>query len=331
MNVLLITNLYSNSRGGGAIALALLYRGLKQCKCNVAVLTRCPDRDWDDEHIFHHPNGFIILREIFKADCIVVSGTALRLSWPLLIFKKKYFIWRQIFIAKRSIFASMVAKWFESRARIISISHYMAELEDATPRIIGNPYDDEIFYSGEAVAGRGKAIFVGRLVPEKGVEVLIDAIEIVSNKGHAIDVTVAGDGEKEYEAHLKNIVLAKGLDSVINFVGPMRREEVAVSLREHDIMIVPSVWEEPFGIVALEGIASGCHVIASNVGGLPDAVAGCGVLYRATSPIELAEEIIKRIEKTEIDSGNKSLAQEHLLKRTPISVARSFLKQYDEM
>ncbi len=44
-------------------------------------------------------------------------------------------------------------------------------------------------------------------------------------------------------------------------------------------MVVPSIWAEPFGVVALEGIASGCAIAASSQGGLPDAVGPCGLFF----------------------------------------------------
>ena len=50
-------------------------------------------------------------------------------------------------------------------------------------------------------------------------------------------------------------------------------------MRRHKIMVIPSLYDEPFGIVALEGIASGCVVVGSQGGGLKDAIGPCGITF----------------------------------------------------
>ena len=56
--------------------------------------------------------------------------------------------------------------------------------------------------------------------------------------------------------------------------------ELAALLNRHHILVVPSRWPEPFGIVALEGIACGCVVVGSADGGLKDAIGPCGVTFQ---------------------------------------------------
>ena len=72
-------------------------------------------------------------------------------------------------------------------------------------------------------------------------------------------------------------------------------------LTEHLCMVIPSIWEEPFGIVALEGIASCDVVISSNRGGLPEAVGSCGYLVDPTVN-KLSEAMISVIKNRNDDS-----------------------------
>ena len=72
---------------------------------------------------------------------------------------------------------------------------------------------------------------------------------------------------------------ALSLAENVSFVGPKSGDGLAEILNQHQILVVPSRWAEPFGIVAVEGIACGCVVVGSVAGGLPEAIGGCGVNF----------------------------------------------------
>ena len=93
----------------------------------------------------------------------------------------------------------------------------------------------------------------------------------------------------------------------------------------HKIMVVPSTWAEPFGIVALEGIASGCALIASANGGLKDAVGSCGLFFPNGDATALAAAIQKVLEEPGLREAYISKGPEHLKAFQPASVAASFL------
>ena len=77
----------------------------------------------------------------------------------------------------------------------------------------------------------------------------------------------------------------------VTFTGPKRGEELARLMNAHRVLVVPSRWAEPFGIVALEGAASGCTVVASDGGGLPEAVGPCGGVCASGDAESLAQAI----------------------------------------
>jgi glycosyltransferase involved in cell wall biosynthesis len=100
-------------------------------------------------------------------------------------------------------------------------------------------------------------------------------------------------------------------------------------------MVIPSLWEEPFGIVALEGIASCDTVISSNRGGLPEAVGDCGILLEPTVKF-LANAMIAVLQAKEKNislPGQPSTEQRttHLEKHAPKQVAQRYLDVFRQV
>jgi len=130
----------------------------------------------------------------------------------------------------------------------------------------------EAFFSEcDAPAERSSRIRLGvvsRLSPEKGVATLIRAFRALpSNKQITLDIY--GTGEADFVGHLRR--LAAG-DDRIRFCGFLEHERLPEALRSFDAIVVPSEWKEVSGIAAREALAMGVPVIASDVGGLPEAV-----------------------------------------------------------
>jgi glycosyltransferase involved in cell wall biosynthesis len=141
--------------------------------------------------------------------------------------------------------------------------------------VIHNCFDDTVFVAGEA-AGRppGSFVFCGRLVSDKGCDLAIRALAEVRRANRAATLTIIGDGPEK--GPLMQLAQALGVSDAVTFTGALPFREVAARLRAHRCTVVPSIWEEPFGIVVLEGLASGCEVIVTDRGGLPEALGGLG-------------------------------------------------------
>jgi glycosyltransferase involved in cell wall biosynthesis len=101
------------------------------------------------------------------------------------------------------------------------------------------------------------------------------------------------------------------LQDQVQFTGPKRGEELGRLMNAHRILVVPSIWAEPFGIVALEGLASGCVVIGSEQGGLKDAIGACGLVF----PNGNADALAKALEQVllgEWTFPEKRVMEQHL-------------------
>lgn len=112
--------------------------------------------------------------------------------------------------------------------------------------------------------GRGVLLVAGRLNPVKGHPELFEAMKTVVAEVPDCELWVVGDGEARDD--YARIVADAGLDDHVRFLG--QREDMPEVFASADIALVPSMWQEGFGLVALEASATGLPVIAFDVGGL---------------------------------------------------------------
>ena len=132
--------------------------------------------------------------------------------------------------------------------------------------VIGNPVTtpDQVEDVPDATPNEPFVMFVGDMRPEKGVQVLADAL-----RRHPIDHPLVLVGDHTDDVDLPD-------DAVL--LGRQPNEVVHALWRRAALGVMPSTWPEPFGIVAIEALANGCPIVVSDVGGLGEiAHASCGV------------------------------------------------------
>lgn len=136
-----------------------------------------------------------------------------------------------------------------------------------------------------ALKGKDVVMFIGRLTKEKGVEYLIDAAKKI-----AAEIIVIGDGS--HRKFLENYVQLKGAKNV-RILGYLKAEETRQFYKRANVVVVPSVWDEPLGLVILEAMAMETPVVASNKGGIPLAVKDGynGYLVRPRSAKAISEAV----------------------------------------
>ena len=226
-------------------------------------------------------------------------------------------------------------------------------LQSQTP-IIGNPYDDETFRLIANVTRDKMLVFVGRLVSDKGVDLLLEALQILQSSEENAqrstpniqrsmaeegtskhrdvlrpNLTIVGSGPEEEK--LRRLVLELGLGQQVTFTGPKCGDELARLLNEHRVLVVPSLWAEPFGIVALEGIACGCLVVGSRGGGLPEAIGPCGLTFENGNTRELANCLKELLLNPEMLTTLQRDAAPHLIKFKVDTIAGSYLGLINEI
>jgi len=128
---------------------------------------------------------------------------------------------------------------------------------------------------------------VGRLVPQKGVEYLIKAVPLIAQRHRDAKFIVVGDGW--LKSHLEYIARSSEHGGKISFTGFIPDSELVALLMSADVLVVPSIYE-PFGIVAIEGMAAGVPVVATQIGGLGEIVEHdkTGILVYSRNPESIA-------------------------------------------
>jgi glycosyltransferase involved in cell wall biosynthesis len=91
-------------------------------------------------------------------------------------------------------------------------------------------------------------------------------------------------------------------------------------------LVVPSVWQEPFGVVALEAMACGCVPLVSRSGGLPDAAGAAGVVFQPGDSQALAQAIEELLDDLALLNRLRTAGTTHLARHTRDRVARDYLQ-----
>jgi len=255
------------------------------------------------------------------------NNISLRTLWPLLLsgFRKPLFITYQTWITRvdGSIgWRDRMKVWIAKRYRSISISQAVATHLPFPSLIIGNPYRESVFHEDSSIPRDRDIVFVGRLVSAKGVTLLVEAVRRLHQQGLSFSTTIIGDGP-ELPALQRQ---TEGLP--ITFAGILRDHALAAEIRRHRFIAIPSLWEEPFGIVAVEGIACGCVAIASQKGGLAEAVGPCGRVFPNGDVDALTNLLEEFLTGREPIAPYCEKAESHLRRFRLASVAESYLREF---
>ncbi len=116
-----------------------------------------------------------------------------------------------------------------------------------------------------AASEPGRLLFVGQLIRGKGVDVLVKTLPRLRGAWH---LDIAGEGTAG--ATLRKMVSARGLDQRVTFHGHLAPDQVNRLFAQAQMVVFPSMWPEPFGLVGVEAMRRGKPVVAFDVGGVPD-------------------------------------------------------------
>lgn len=323
MKILLQSQAYWPQLGGIETVARLLARAFAALGHAVVVITETPAaaEDGGAVTVLRQVPLRRRLAELRAADVALMFGTSLKFL-PLPILARCptvvshhgwYDGWRPAAVLKRRI---------NRFTRNVAPSKAVARVLAAPAVVIPNPYDDDLFRLRLDVARTGELVFVGRLVSDKGVPLLIDALARLARDGLRPALTVIGSGPEE--ARCRQLAANAGVDRQITWAGSLRDEALATALNRHRVLVIPSLWHEPFGVVALEGLASGCTLVGSAGGGLPEAMGPGARTFPNGDAAALAAALRAALAKApprrspEVDA--------HLRRHAPRAVAQRFLE-----
>ncbi len=197
----------------------------------------------------------------------------------------------------------LIGRWpFILADRVIAVSewakHDIAKYGVDMGRIetIPNGVDADEFHTG---GGGGFLLFVGRLVPQKGIPYLLDAMPLVLKEHPGARLVLAGRGS--LHDSLKRKAARMGLGGSVIFSGYMEEEALKDAYGACDLFVLPST-VEPFGIVVVEAMASGRPVVCTDSGGVREVVADGvnGFLVPPRDPRALADSICQLLSDADL-------------------------------
>jgi glycogen(starch) synthase len=174
-------------------------------------------------------------------------------------------------------------------------------------------------------------LLVGRLVYEKGFHLAFEALPQVIRRLGNVRFVVCGTGTAE--ADLKTQARQLGLTKRGTFLGWTGDDTLHSLYRVADLCVIPSIYE-PFGLVALEAMASGCLTLVADTGGLREVVpedGTAGLRFRARDPRSLGRMIEKMLTDENLRQRLVTEAREHVLKFDWTEVAAETAHVYDEL
>lgn len=220
---------------------------------------------------------------------------------------------RDAFALPRIPAARALARWFAARCDAVLAA--ASTVSDAYDRVLGAPSGARVIAHGidtayfRAAASPpagdpfpdGFVLFAGRLVPQKGLDVLLRALPRVRERHPGLGLVALGDGPLAGE--LRALASALGLAAWVRFAGPADRARMAAHLQACRVACAPSIVDhrgrsEAVPCVLLEALAAGARVVATDAGGVPDLIAPGrnGWLALAGDPDDLAAQLLAALE-----------------------------------
>ena len=332
MKILLSSHAFSPSIGGIETVSALLAEEFSRLGHAVTVLTQSagPDSEKFSYSIARRPSMRTLWSFVRQCDVFWHNNLSLRTVWPALSLRKPVVVTHQGSYCPRPggfDLTDRLKHAVVNRTTSVAVSQFVASCFEARSIVIPNPYDARMFAVRSPVPARtSELVFVGRLVSEKGVDILLEALGHLRSGGHRPSLTVVGGGPQLMALQQRTQKLE--LEDKVTFVGPQRGAELAETLYRHQILVVPSRYDEPFGVVALEGIACGCVVVGSGGGGLPEAIGPCGITVPNGNAMALSEALQTLLDQPNERERLRMQAPQHLARFHPAVIADRYLQVF---
>ena len=162
----------------------------------------------------------------------------------------------------------------------VACSRSLANALGRPASVVPNPLREDFEIGLDDAPRPPSILFAGRFIPEKGGSLLLEAFAVVAKESSTPTLTFVGEGPERDV--LKSRARELGLSDRVSFLNLIHGADLQALYRRHSVVAVPSTGPEAFGLVVLEGLASGCRLVVSNRGGLPEAVGPYGIVVDPT-------------------------------------------------
>jgi glycosyltransferase involved in cell wall biosynthesis len=330
MRLLISANSFYPRIGGYEQVALLIARLLHARGLEVRVVTLTPEEGGETLPfpVIRNPGAASLLQLVQWCNLYLQNNVSLRLLWPLLVVR------RPLLVVHHGFYRAPDEHGFSWRFHLkqrvirrstnIAVSRAVAAALPAEATVCANPYRDDIFFRVPSIAKDRELLFVGRLVSEKGVDLLIEALVLLDRDGIRPRLTIVGSGPEE--AALRRQAGAAGIGERVEFAGTVKDEVLNRLINAHKLVVVPTRTREGFGLVALEAIACGCVVVGASDGGLAEAIGPCGRIFAKGDVRALATTLRELLAQPALMQAHMAHAPAHLQGHRPQIAADRYLE-----
>jgi glycogen(starch) synthase len=332
VRILIYSPAFYPSIGGIETLVDILAREFVRQGHDVKLVSQVPDDGSTKTfpfQIIRRPGPRELLSLTGWCDVFFQPQMSLKGLWPLLLARKPWVVAHNAWYerADGTLGWQDYLKHFCSQfATGISVSEAVAAHVSTPSQVIPNTYREDVFRLMPEVPRDKDLVFLGRLVSAKGADLVLDSLAELKRRGFTLGLTVIGEGPEE--ENLREQAKELGIEAQVEFAGAKFDDELARMLNAHRILVVPSRWQEPFGIVALEGIACGCVAVGSEGGGLKDAIGRCGVTFPNGDVAGLTGALADVLSRADELDEYREQAESHLARHRTEKIAGEYLKVF---
>lgn len=338
MNLLLYSPAFAPSVGGLESVVAMLAEGFARAGHRVTVVTTTPadgpdrsaasDREGSALYrVVRNPGPLRLLRLVHRCDVFFQANVSLKGLWPLLLLRRPWVVSHHSWYCQsdgRITWRDRLKRRLLRRAAAsIAVSRAVADDLDTPSVVIENPYRDDLFRRLPEIPRDRELVFLGRLVSDKGCDLLLEALGRLDARGVRPRLTLVGTGPEE--APLRRRITALGLDDRVELAGRAGGEALVRVLNRHRVLVAPSRYNEPFGIVALEGLACGCLAVGSAGGGLADAIGPGGWVF-PNGDVDALADLLEAVLDGRLAPPAPEVVAGHLARHTRTVVSGRYLE-----
>ncbi|WP_036479474.1 glycosyltransferase family 4 protein [Myxosarcina sp. GI1] len=333
MKILIYSPSFYPNVGGIETIVATLATEFSQQGHLVKLVSLTPNRDAEQFtfEVIRQPKTRDLINLMRWCDVYFQGCISLKGIMPLLAIRKPYVAshhtWYRRANGSKS-WQDYLKNLVSLFATNVSVSHAIASHLPVKSSVIPNSYRADTFKLIPEIKRDRELIFLGRLVSDKGVGLLLQALANLKEYGLYPKLTIIGKGAEEN--NLRRQARDLNILEQVNFVGVKTGRELVELLNAHQIMVVPSLWHEPFGIVALEGIACGCVVVGSEGGGLKDAIGQCGITFPNGNVSALTQRLAELLKDPSRLSLYRQDSEVHLSRHQQTEVAQAYLRVFEQ-
>lgn len=342
LKILFLTHRFYPDIGGIEVNSEILARAFYNAGHTVHLLTWSRDSTGKEFPfvVKRAPSVVELLREHRWADVVYENNLCLRLAWPSMLLFKPSVISIRTLVSRanghRQWQDRLKLQWLKRAKSVIAVSDFIRRRTWPAATVIGNPYRADIFSMDRDSKRKRTFVFLGRLVSDKGADLAIKTMHSLVNGNQVPEISIDRDayaltivGDGPFRKELEDLATTLGVSDRIRFVGTLTGSALVDCLNDHKYILVPSLCEEAFGNVALEGMACGCIPIVSDAGGLPGAVGKAGLVFAKGDVNSLASQITGLLSDCALDERLRSAAFDHLSNHRPELVAKRYLEMIE--